>query len=338
MAFDPKALEKLIEKGGVPFKVRKHSYVLTCPRCGKGEKLWILRHNGHFVCWYCKEIDGYQGRGEFALRDLYGKSLEELRALLYGSDVFDPSVGLLLDLVDFYGEDDGDLVLVSEVEKLEEIAWPEDTFPIDDPRAYKGKVYLHQRGIPLDVALEYGLRFWPQKRRVMFPVEADGKLYGYQGRTTGATEWVDKETGEVRTVPKILTSTGLRRDRIVMFADRLKGCDHAVLCEGPVDALKAHLCGGNVATMGKAVSKQQLGLLRASGVKKVYLALDPDAAEEARLLARELGDLELYDLQPPPGRGDLGECTMEEVLEAFRAAPLIRPGHLFVYVKDPFDR
>lgn len=338
MALDIKALERLIETGGAPFKSKGRSWVFACPRCRKPEKLWIRKSDGRFVCWYCREIEGYEGRPEYALRDLLGKPLDEICEILYGAQtIVTPDTRLQIDLIDWFAEDEqDDMLVLREVEAWRQISWPGEIYPIDAPEAKLGREYLEARGIPGDISAVYGLHYWPQKRRVIFPVEMDGKLVGYQARTILPTEYVDQETGETYTIPKIVTSTDLKRDRALMFYPRLHGVGHAVLCEGPVDAIKAHKCGGNVATMGKAVTRQQLGLLRNAGAKRIYLALDPDAADETRLLAEELGDLELFLLEPPRGQKDLGDCTFDEVYEAFRSARRIRPGMMFCYLRDPF--
>jgi len=121
-----------------------------------------------------------------------------------------------------------------------------------------------------------------------------------------------------------------------MFADRVAGHDHAVLCEGPLDALKAHYCGGNVATMGKAVAPAQIQLLKSSGIKKLYLALDPDAAEEVNRLVESLsGHLELYDMIAPTNgtKADLGAMSLEEVYDLFLSAPKINPSNFFMFLK-----
>ncbi len=122
-----------------------------------------------------------------------------------------------------------------------------------------------------------------------------------------------------------------------MFADRLNGSRHAVVAEGPVDALKAHLCGGNVSPMGKAVNPAQMGLILNAGVRDVYLGLDPDAADEtARLVRNHFGDVRLFQLAAPVKgameKPDLGALDQLEVLELFRSARQIHAGQLFLYL------
>ena len=94
------------------------------------------------------------------------------------------------------------------------------------------------------------------------------------------------------------------------------------------------MCGGNVASLGKAVSRSQFNLLRYSGIKKLYIGLDLDASDEIKRIVREFyGEVELFDMRPPKGK-DLGAMTFEEVYKLYKSAPLISPANLFIHLKD----
>lgn len=317
---DPQVLADYIEGCGVPYRENSRSYVFVCPRCGKKNKLYIQKSNGSFVCWVCKETEGFQGRPEFALAELTGESIVSIREKLYGGTPIGQT-GSYIDcpLRDFFGEDE---VIDEDAEELKEIQWPWDYYPIEHQYGARGATYLADRGIPVDVAKLYGIHYAPHERRVVFPIYAGTRLVGWQKRLVVDNKAWNEETEEWVEGPKILSSRGIPRERTVMFSDHLVP-DHVVLCEGPVDALKAHLCGSNVATMGKAVSEGQIKLLRNAGVTKFYLALDPDAFAETKRLVCELGDLECYVLNPSPHK-DLGEMSMPAVLELFRNAPRVR--------------
>jgi len=326
-SFQPEELKDLLERSGASFSQNAHSYKLECPRCGKEDKLWILKHNGYFVCWSCKETDDFKGRCEYALTEILGVSVGDLRAKLYEGGI-PPGDTLDFDLRDFDGTDE----FVNGPPLLQEVEWPLDTTPCTSRAGAKGYDYLISRGITPAMMDHYQIRYRPSQKRVLFPVIMNGKLYGWQGRAIYSTEGTK--------IPKILTSEGMRREFMLMFHDnlmenRVMRTPHAIICEGPVDALKATLCGGNVATMGKAVSKPQLELIRAQGIKKVYLALDPDAADEVARLAQDLGDLETYLLLPPMSKKDLGECTPEEVLAQFKKAQPFSASDIFVNLKMP---
>jgi DNA primase len=120
-----------------------------------------------------------------------------------------------------------------------------------------------------------------------------------------------------------------------MFQDNLINSPHAIICEGPVDALKCHLIGGAVATMGKNVSKRQIEIINNSGVGRVYVALDPDAVTEIKHLLQAFPDKETHLLQPPPDKKDLGECSLEEVRDLFQRARPWDKGSLLTSLKSP---
>lgn len=315
MAVDPKVLQDFIEESGIRHKTNGVSFIFTCPRCSKLEKLYIRRTDGRFVCWYCKETAGFEGRAEYALAELLGLPIQEVTRRLYGAQAIRNSP--ILDLC--IEEDDSDLL--QEPDSMEATCWPPDFYPLGDARAIAGVKYLASRGISVEIATEYGVRYHPADRRVVFPIERGGNLYGWQARSI------------VDATPKILSQSGM--NRTIMFADRLIGSSHCVLTEGPVDCIKAHLCGGNVATMGKAVSFLQMAQIRSYGVQKLYLALDPDAADETSRLVRDNSDLEVYVMEVPERQGiknDLGAMDMEEVLGLFRAAVKVNGSRLFVFL------
>lgn len=327
---NPEAVRAYVEGSGLSYRSNSVSWIFTCPRCAKAEKLYIRKRDGRFVCWYCKS-DGFEGRPEFALTQLLGIPLGELRAKIYGISVPVGEMYLNYTLKDWWGEGEESEV-DDDFEAMVPQPWPYDYYPLDHKFAKKGRDYLEGRGLPLDVAMAYGIRYAPVQTRVAFPIEVCGTLYGWQGRIVGSDRF-ETEDGETVTVPKITTTKGVQRERLLMFSDRLNGSEHAVLCEGPIDALKAHLCGGNVATMGKSVSREQVELLRNCGIRRLYLALDPDATQELTKLAYELyGDMEVYDMRAPDGSKDLGAMSLEAVHQVFLNAERIRPGKLFVHV------
>lgn len=331
MAVDPEILESFILDKGLSFKKNSVSFVLDCPRCGK-DKLYIRRRDGRFICFVCAETENFRGNAEYALSELTNEPLWSVREFLYGESQDIPESSHLELGFDFGAriDDDEDTILESDI-PIPTMLWPFDYYPIDDRHSKKGLEYLESRGITLSVAKEYELRYCPQERRVIFPIMSGTKLVGWQKRLVIDNKHWDEDQGKWIETPKILSSMGIPRDRTLMFSHRLLGSPHAVVCEGPVDALKCHEIGGNVATMGKVVSRGQIELILASGVSKVYLALDPDAARETQKLLVTLADLECRLLEPTPGKKDLGEMSPGEVLESFLNAPLLNPGHLFVF-------
>jgi hypothetical protein len=334
---DPAILRQVLIEFGLQYSQNSKSYIFTCPRCKGRKKLFMRKADGRFVCWKCKEVDGYQGRPEFALADLVNQSVTQVAKRLYGGTYQPTSVYLDVRLTDFFDDDDDDDD-IEEIISLPTVDWAHDHYALDHPHARRGVRYLAGRGIPVDIAMQYGIRYWPEGRRVMFPVQAGGDLYGYQGRLVVPHQYVD-ESGEEREALKIQSSRDIPRERVLMFADRLQGVQHAVLGEGPVDAIKAHLCGGNVSPMGKAVGPEQMGLLLNHGIKRFYSGLDPDAADEfMRLVRTYYDDVEIYRLvamvKGAKEKPDLGAMDFKDVYELFLGAERVGPGRVFVFL-DP---
>lgn len=321
---DPDRLKKFIETSGASFKQNAMSYIFSCPRCGKKEKVWIRKSDGYFRCYVCAENSNFKGRCEYALSEILSLSVHEISTALYGPAT-GPLQRLKLELEDHYGdrEDDDD-----------EFWLPQERVPYDWPLMYldansknfeKGRTYLYSRGISEDIIRKYDLRFSIAENRVVFPYVVEGVLVGWQARFCGKTEITDSTTGRVVKIPKTLTTV---QDNIltsnVMFSSNLDTVNHCVLGEGPFDALKAELCGGNVASLGKGVTEGQIAHIAAK-VSKIYLALDRDAGKDIsriKKIALKLG-LQPFLMVPPDHREDFGDCTPEEVLECFkRSTPL----------------
>ncbi len=338
MTLDVAALEKLVTSSGLSFRQNGVSWIFECPRCNKKDKLYLRKRDGQFVCWYCQSLNGFRGKPEFALKELLSVPLSNVREKLYGVS-FESVTGAELDtieLVDFFGEEDE---IPGDISPVAAVAFPFDFLDIDDPKAIKGLLYLTlKRGISLEVAKEIGIKYHPEDHRVIFPIVVGGRLVGWQARTIDQEKGVTEEGVEWK-IDKILTSPrSLERDRVCMFADSLDSSDHVIVCEGPVDAIKCHMVGGAVATMGKTVSPGQIDLIRLKmrrltekGFRpRLYLGLDPDAAGELNRLCRILAeDFQVYQLLPMPGYKDLGEMSFDQVRRQVLSAQRINTGNLF---------
>lgn len=295
------ALRNFITKGGVSYKEGASSWIFTCPRCSKARKLYIHKQNLGFICFVCKENSRFYGRAEFALAELYNLSVSEVRYLLYGAAEKQFKKYIEFELKELFDYEE-----IVEETALSETIYPPNFVDSNSPAFKAGREYLLSRGLKQHHIDIYNIKYHPYWRTVVFPVEYKGQLFGWQERGT---------QGNFK-----YTSKGLRKDKVLMFQDRLDISSHAVLCEGPVDALKCHPCGGNVASMGKAVSEAQLKIIK-ERCNKLYLALDPDATGEIDKICRKMYDvMPVYIMLPPHGKKDFGECAEEEALERFYKA------------------
>lgn len=215
----------------------------------------------------------------------------------------------------------------------EEIPLVPGTLPLDilfmtDPRAKDGAAYLEKRGIPVSVQSQYDTLYSPSMRRVIFPVILGKTLYGWQGR---AIDPVDK-------AHRMHNMEGDWRAKTLMFYNNIVEKEFAIIAEGPVSALKFHSVGNFVASMGKEISKKQMELIRKSGIKKLYLALDRDAVDKLESIRYHmdnelLGTIKCYLIETPPHRDDFGDCTFEECIEAFNCAKPLSGDEIFAHVE-----
>jgi hypothetical protein len=333
VARDPARLQATLNELGVAFKTTPQRFVMNCPLCGGVDKLSIYRQSGWFACWVCRESDRqFSGAPEFALRELTGRSIGDIRTMLYGVREASATVPLAVHFDAFAEEDDEDAPPPPQNE-MPDLWWPAHIQPLDARAARPGREYLVEgRGVPLELAMEYDVRYDVEKRAVAFPSWIDGRLTGWQTRVIDPLI-MELPDGQVTKRVKAMSTTGFPRDRTVMFSDRLRGSDHVVVCEGPIDALHAHLAGGNVATAGKALAAGQVELFIRRGFKKIYLALDPDAAFEIQSLEQRLGvdDVELHLVQIPAPYWDLGEMPLDEARDAIFSAPILPKGLIHIY-------
>lgn len=328
-SINQEALRAYLVNNDIDFHESNISYILKCPKCCKADKLYIRKEDGRFICWVCAGTDNFRGKPEYALKELTDDSLSFVRKILYGEEIPTATLHLEVNINDFWSEGEEE---ISQAVELKPVQWPLNYYPIDHKWSIRGAEYLWTRGINLDIALKYGVRYWPEHRRIAFPVSKNGILYGWQNRLIVPHEFVNPDTLQKIKQPKAVTSEGLKKEQIVMFGDNLDGYEHCILTEGPISAIKADLCGGNVATMGKAVSSAQIQLIRNAGIKKLYLALDPDAAKETALLVQSLAsEMEVYSMIPK--KGDLGDLTFQEVYDLFLNATRVSNAHVFFFLK-----
>lgn len=313
MKVSAQRVRSVLEQLGIEFKEKDHKFTTSCPSCGKDYKCDVSKRGGSTICYSDACEVGLKSRPfDEWYSDASGLTIAEARSALGSeSDPLPPEPSELGP------EDDGELPAVS---------MPPGSLPLDMEQCERGRQYLDGRGISREVADAYGVTYDFMEDGVVFPISTvDGdRIVGWQRRAINPSS----------PKYKVMSSTGLQRARCVMFADRLNGSDHAIVCEGPFDALKFHLAGGNVATLGKVVTDQQLEIIAQPWIKRVYLALDDDAGVEMWKLCGRLHVPIFRPLIPAACRdrceatgkkADFGECTMEEALQAFRDAEPIDP-------------
>lgn len=324
-----KIKETILEEG-LSFRERGRTIYTTCPKCQKADKLSILKANGYTIC--------YRGSCEFKgpkpfiywLMDTASISKQEAIERLYGAkeQEYSEKIELKLNL------EDKSLNRQTEQGGTEKLEWPlQFTTDLELPESFEAVSYLSQRGIPIHVAKKYQISYYKDTRRIVFPIIQNGYCTGWQART-------------IDSLPpsfKVRNNTGFQRASSVMFIDHVKPDSFVIIAEGPIDAIKFDICGNSVATMGKMVSEKQLELILSKKPKRVFLALDDDAAEEMRKLQKIL-KVPVYKIDVPESckircqlqnkKADFGECTFEECLEAFKNARKLDYYSTVLYLKD----
>lgn len=329
MSFSVARFRQILEAEGIagPVGRTSKSLVFNCPACSKKKKLYVRLWDGRYRCWYCKDQNGMDGPIESLLAKLLDIPLQQARERIRGEE--GQALKPRIELPEFNDDPETEFW-----EVFPETSWDWHSLPIDDPRSERGAEYIKSRGVSIEIAKEYDIHYSPIMRQVQFPVKENGRLLGWQGRLVIPHEWID-ENGIFHSGLKTWTSPGTPRDSVLMFQDRIERGTHALLGEGPFDAIKGHLCGGNVASMGKTVTRWQLEVLKQKGIDTLYLGLDPDAAPESMKIIRKFAtNAKIKKLDIPDGQ-DLGAMSMEEVLEAFKGAKPVFAWQIFVHFGKP---
>jgi len=320
-----KKLEEFIANQRLECKFTPKSMVFTCPICNKRDKLYMYRASGHFTCWVCKDSNGFSGRPEAALSRMTGMKPWEVRKLIYDGLNTGAEVSRQMGSFDF------DLTGPQE-EEIQEVdmsgwpdhAWPLHCYPIEAPAAAAGAAYLAGRGIPVEIAQQYQIRYNTHDKTVDFPVYVGERLVGWQSRKTYEGFFYKKSDVDKqfpKPLPKIISTPDIPRSHVFMFENRITS-NKCVITEGPVDAIKCHLFGGNIAAMGKSISDGQLDRLYQKGVDSVFIGLDPDAASGVNELAQRIQarNMQSYLITIPDHYKDLGEMSFEEAYNCICSA------------------
>lgn len=119
---------------------------------------------------------------------------------------------------------------------------------------------------------------------------------------------------------RYLNPPSSRKSEIVFNLHRIpEGADNIIIAEGAISAI---FCGRTgVATYGKHVSRQQMEMIIKKRPKRIYVALDPDAHDNAIRLCDQLvgrTSIPIYLVELPEGKdpADLGYEGFQEYLKS----------------------
>jgi hypothetical protein len=334
---DSNKLARYIKDAGISFRQNSKSFIFTCPLCSGKDKLYIRKNDGRFACWKCKETQGFQGSPEFALAELTSQPLIAVKKALYGHTSEQATIFIDIKFNDLVDEDE----IIEEVEELPTLTFPYHFLKIDHKGAIKGLNYLNSRNISLETAIKYDIRFSPEKQAIIFPIYINKQLVGWQFRTIEALK-ILLDNGTIFTRNKAWSSDNIPSDKVFMFQNNLLNSRHAVLCEGPIDAIVANeAVGGGIASMGKAVSVTKAGMLCRSGIERLYVAIDPDAFMELDPLLSKFNDsIEILKVDIPDkgDKPDMGQLSIKDARECILNAKPLKKNSLNVWIRPLPER
>lgn len=174
-------------------------------------------------------------------------------------------------------------------------------------------VYLRERGMTLETAEKWDLRFDGHEKRIIFPVRRrDNELVGLVGRTV---------IGNSR---KYKNYWGFRR-RLFLYGEHLvdEEDEQIVVVEGPIDAIMFEQYGirNTVATLGVSVSdNQKEKILDLCNEEKVIIAFDGDekGREKGSELAEDLSNharVSLVEFEDGEDPADVSKERANELVE-----------------------
>ena len=251
---------------------------LTCPRCNKPDKLWVLvkekrsHKAGSFVCYYCRDVNGEGlGSGPLALiRWMTPCSIEQaIKTLATYADKPEhlDFKRLVREAINARGG--------TQEEPLPECLWPDHYRPVNE------HPYLTERNISKRTAERYRLGVCAHgyyANRLIVPVFMRGVLTSFSAR------WLAKVPPPG--VKKTIFPKGTKVGRMLFNYDRAKHCDSIVIVEDPFSAMRVGKRA--VATFGTSLSANQRSLLAKTNASELVLLWDHDAIGKAEALARDL--------------------------------------------------
>lgn len=300
------SLSEVLDKFNVDYKTNRRSFILRyCPACGRNKNtVWMFRPEENTSrtggqCWVCAHKFS-----SYTYLTMLGHEPKVVRKEM-GIGQFSPD----LDpeswrLPDFNGEES---TKINQENPILEVTKPLHLMTVWDWPDHAASKYARSRGVCGDLGKLIYID--PISNAVAFPVEADGKLVGFQRRFVSPDAPFKVKTDG--NLPKA-------RSFIKIGSPEMPIC----VVEGPFDAVAAAWFGYyGVCTMGASLSKTQCQEIAIMAFNQnpdnpiVYIGLDNDEAGEigARNLARLLDayGVGFKRVLPDADFKDLGDALKE---------------------------
>lgn len=302
---------------------------LDCPFCGEHDKKLYVSPKGQFICFKC------ESRGNSPISffmQYYDVSYKEASDMLKDEDFASPKVEpidnetLLSRLV----------ALNTKAEKQKQVGKKCPAFPtntkllrdnLNNPESYPYLWYLKNRGITLQQIYKYNLGYLTSgtiKTQDKDMIISNSIIFPTYGLNNDVIYW---STRSIEPNPFIKSFNALAKDNEYSRKDVVFNLNHVkdkmVICEGIFNAISSTVADYvGVATLGKAITDDQINLMLKVNPKYFYVFLDNDAMkEEIKLIDRLKQRISLdriYLVVNPykdKDANDLGSTIVKELLD-----------------------
>lgn len=290
-------IESYLRNHNIDFEIKTKYYLFDeCPSCKKEKKFVLNIDERFYTCFVCPA----KGSLISFIQMIDDVDFRTAVSLINENKEYTTSTVLKpIEINEVYN--DLDQIVIS---NMDEIMMPQYFIDVnlrDDSEEAK---YLKFRGFTQELVDMFEIKYHPYAKRVIFPI------YNHLEALVG---WQARDITDLSDVKIITKPEGLRKSLLLYNFDHYKYDSYVTIVEGPVDAIKGYQYNA-VAILGKKISKFQVSLLESNpNLKDIYIALDPNAYDEAKALASELSILyNVKIVQNYYGHGDLGECSVDE--------------------------
>lgn len=297
---------------------------MVCPFCDTEKKKLYISPEGRFICFVCST----KGNSVYSfVSQYYDCSFAEAKDILKDQ-------GLAENYQSVEPTDHFDLlyqlVQLSKKEKTVEKTTPQ--FPsntkllmdnLNNPEAYPYFSYLHRRGITLQQIEQFKIRYLVQgkvkranKNDLIITHSIIFYTYNQHNQSVyWSTRSIDPNP-YVKSLNAMADNTEISRKDIIYNMNHINQHSKMVICEGIFNAITCtNEAYTGIATLGKAITDNQINLMIKLNPKAYYIFLDNDAKAQELKLARRLFDngvdySRIYLVKNPYGNQDANDLGM----------------------------
>lgn len=297
---------------------------MVCPFCDTEKKKLYISPEGRFICFVCST----KGNSVFSfVSQYYGCSFAEAQDILR-----DQGLAESQQTIEPMGHFDllYELVQLKQKTKTTEKTIPK--FPsnakllvdnFNNPEAYPYLNYLYRRGITLQQIKQFKIRYLVQGKinRVDKPdlVVTHSIVFYTYNQHNQPVYWSTRSIDPhpyIKSINAIAEENEVSRKDIVYNMGQISFKSKMVICEGIFNAITCtNETYTGIATLGKAITDNQIRLMTKLNPQAYYIFLDNDAKEQELKLAKRLFDegidySRIYLVKNPYGNQDANDLGM----------------------------